>query len=249
VKKSLRLKLSCVSALLTLLCSLASAQNATFDMMDWMTMDPFGSHITGSGTPIWTVMDSAQNNFYWIKNAQGYPWDVKKYDANLIYDWITEVSWTDPKNFKKHLGSNGMGYPLTPRFVPYTVGAAASRLSQIKIPSSSTNFEIHDTPGNCSAYHKSNLGYAKTEVWGPYYESLGGDLPPNTETLHLNWMWSCDSSYRNCKTKEVYTLMQVYGNVRWQNYKLVNGQYVLQQTSLRNVITSGTITPVHPCWK
>jgi len=248
VKKSLRLKLSRVSALLTVLCSLTSAQNATFDMMDWMTMDPFGSHMTGSGTPIWTVMDSAQNNFYWIKNAQGYPWDVKKYDANLIYDWITEVSWTDPKTFKKHLGSNGMGYPLTPRFVPYTVGAVASRLWQIKIPSSSTNFEIHDTPGNCSAYHKSNLGYAKTEVWGPYYESLGGDLPPNTETLHLNWMWSCDSSYRNCQTKEVYTLMQVYGNVRWQNYKLVNGQYVLKQTSLRNVVTSGTITPVHPCW-
>jgi hypothetical protein len=248
VKKSITLALVCLPILILLLCALGSAQTTTFDMLDWMTMDPFGSYMTGTGTPIWTVMDSANNQFYWVKKAQGYPWDVKKYDANLIYDWITEVSWTDPTNYKKHIGSNGMGYPLTPRFVPYTVGASATRLSQIKIPTSSTNFEIHDTPGNCTAYHKSNLGYAKTEVWGPYYEALGGDLPPNTMTLHLNWMWSCNSSYNYCATKEVYTLLQVYGNVRWQNYKLSNGRYVLQQTSLRNVVSSGTMTPVHPCW-
>jgi hypothetical protein len=181
-------------------------------MLDWMTMDPFGSHMTGTGTPIWTVMDSTHGKFYWVKSAKAYPWDVKRYDANFIYDWVTEVSWTDPKNYKKHLGSNGMGYPITPPLVSYTVGASASMLSQIKIPSSSTNFEIHGTPGNCTSYHKSNLGYAKNEVWGPYYESLGGDLPNNAETLHINWMWSCDSSYNNCATKEVYTLLQVYGN-------------------------------------
>jgi hypothetical protein len=247
VKKPL-LTFACITTLLLLSCSLSIAQTATFDMLDWMTMDPFGSYMTGTGISIWTVMDSANNQFYWVKKAQGYPWDVKKYDANLIYDWVTEVSWTDANNFKKHIGSNGMGYPLTPRFVPYTVGAPPKRLNTIKIPSSSTNFEIHDTPGNCTAYHKSNLGYARTEVWGPYYESLGGTLPNNTETLHLNWMWSCDVSYNNCATKEVYTLMQAYGNVRWQNYKLSSGRYVLQQTSLRNVVTPGTITPVHPCW-
>jgi hypothetical protein len=74
------------------------------------------------------------------------------------------------------------------------------------------------------------------------------DLPPNTTTLYLNWMWSCNSSYNNCATKEVYTLMQVYGKVRWQRYKLSNGRYILQQTSRRNVVTPGTITPIHPCW-
>ena len=248
MKKPL-LTFACISTMLFLSCTVSIAQTATFDMLDWMTMDPFGSHMTGTGTPIWTVMDSANNKFYWVKSVKGYPWDVKKYDANFIYDWVTEVSWTDPRNYKKHLGSNGMGYPITPRLVPYTVGASASMLSQINIPNSSTNFEIHDTPGNCTAYHKSNLGYAKNEVWGPYYESLGGDLPNNAETLHINWMWSCDSSYNNCGTKEVYTLLQAYGNVRWENYKLVNGQYVLRQTSLRNVVTTGTITPVHPCWK
>src|SRR5438045_3375642 len=66
----------------------------------------FGSHMAGISTPKWSVMDSPNSQFYWVKSAQGYPWDVKKYDANLIYDWVTEVSWTDPKNFKKHLRSN-----------------------------------------------------------------------------------------------------------------------------------------------
>jgi hypothetical protein len=134
VKKSITLALVCLPILILLLCALGYAQTATFDMLDWMTMDPFGSYMSGPGTPIWTVMDSANNQFYWVKKAQAYPWDVKKYDANLIYDWITEVSWTDPNNYKKHIGSNGMGYPLTPRFVTYTVGASANRLSQIKIP-------------------------------------------------------------------------------------------------------------------
>jgi hypothetical protein len=243
------LKCACISLLLVLFSGLSSAQTATFDMLDWMTMDPFGSHMTGPGTPMWTVMDPSHGKFYWVKGSYGYPWDVKKYDAYFIYDWVTEISWTDPRNFKRHIGVNGKGYPLTPRFVPYTVGAPAALLSQIKIPSSGTNFEIHDTPGNCSAYHKSNLGYAKTEVWGPYYESLDGDLPPNAETLHLIWMWSCDSSYNSCKTMEVFTLIQAYGNVRWENYKLIGGQYVLQQSSLRNVVTLGTGSAVHPCWK
>jgi hypothetical protein len=101
---------------------------------------------------------------------------------------------------------------------------------------------------SCSQYRLSNLGYAKTEIWGPFYESLGGDLPPNTETLHLNWMWSCDYSYNNCKVKERFTLMKAYGNVKWENYKLSAGQYVLQQSSLRNVTMLGTTTAVHPCW-
>jgi len=232
--------------LVLFLCGSSLGQTATFDMLDWMTMDSFGSHTKGVGAAMWSVMDSAQNQFYWVKNAKGYPWDVKKYDANFIYDSITEVNWTDPHAFKKHIGPNGKGYPVTPRFVPYVPGASPKNLSTITIPSSSTNFEIHSS---CSRYTKSNLGYAKTEVWGPFYESLGGDLPPYTETLHLNWLWSCDSSYRNCKTKEQFTLMKAYGNVKWNNYQLQNGKYVLLQSSMRNTVQSGTVTPVHPCWK
>ena len=225
--------------------TLSSAQTAKFDMLDWMTMDPFGSHMSGTGTPMWTVMDSAHGKFYWVKSPKGYPWDVKSFDSNFIYDTITEVSWSDPQTFKRHIGPNGKGYPITPRFVPYVPGAAPTKLWTITIPPSSTNFEIHSS---CSQYRMSNLGYAKTEIWGPFYESLGGDLPPNTETLHLNWLWSCDSSYNNCKVKERFTLMRAYGSVKWENYKLSSGQYVLQQASLRNVASLGITSAVHPCW-
>jgi len=245
VKKLLALNFVCISVLILMFCSLAFGQNATFDMIDWMTMDPFGSHLTGSGTSMWPVMDAAHSQFYWVKGANGYPWDVKKYDANYIYDWVTEVNWSDPRTYKRHIGPTGKGYPITPRFVPYTIGDPAKMLSQIKIPPSGTNFEIHSS---CTQYTKSNLGYAKMEIWGPYYESLGGDLPPNLETLHHKWMWSCDASYNNCQTKEVFTLAQAYGNVRWQNYKLVNGSYSLVQTSLKNIVVPGSISAVHPCW-
>ena len=74
-------------------------------------------------------------------------------------------------------------------------------------------------------------------------------MPPYTEALHLNWLWSCDSSYNNCKIKEQFTLMKAYGNVKWNNYQLQNGKYILLQSSMRNTVQSGTVTPVHPCWK
>jgi len=43
--------------------------------------------------------------------------------------------------------------------------------------------------------------------------------------------------------------MKAYGNVKWNNYQLQNGKYVLRQSSMRNTVQSGTVTPVHPCWK
>jgi hypothetical protein len=232
--------------LITILGNLALGQTAKFDMLDWMTMDPFGSHLTGSGTSMWPYMDKTQGQFYWIKGPNGYPWDVKKFDANYIYDWVTEVNWSNPRTYKRHIGPIGRGFPLTPRFVIYRVGDPPKKLSTIATPPSGTNFEIHS---GCTKYTKSNLGYVKAEVWGPFYETLGGDMPPNMETLHLAWLWSCDSSYNKCKTKEVFTLAKAYGNVRWQNYKLVSGQYSLIQTSLKKTVVPGTVAPVHPCWK
>jgi hypothetical protein len=61
------MRLGRVSVLILLLSSLSSAQKAKLDMLDWMTMDPFGSHMSGSGTPMWTVMDAAQGKFYWVR--------------------------------------------------------------------------------------------------------------------------------------------------------------------------------------
>jgi hypothetical protein len=131
------------------------------------------------------------------------------------------------------------------------IGAVRSRLASqepVHHPDSAFRHKIRN-PLQLFNYTVSNLGYAKTEVWGPFYESFGGDLPPNLETLHLNWLWSCDSSYNNCKTKEQFTLAKVYGNVRWNNYQLQNGKYVLLQSSTRNTVQPGTATAVHPCWK
>src|SRR5438552_7553403 len=39
--------------------------------------------------------------FVWTKGANGYPWDVKTFDQNFVYDRSTELTWTDPQTFKK----------------------------------------------------------------------------------------------------------------------------------------------------
>ena len=155
--------------LVLFLCGSSLGQTATFDMLDWMTMDSFGSHTKGAGAAMWSVMDSAQNQFYWVKNAKGYPWDVKKYDANFIYDTITEVNWTDPHAFKKHIGPNGKGYPLTPRFVPYVPGASPKTcgrsLFRPQAPTSKSIPAVPVTQNRTWAMPKPRFGDHSTNRW------------------------------------------------------------------------------------
>lgn len=221
----------------------------TLDMIDWMTMDPdlaATSFMSGTSTPIYTVMDAANSRFWWIKNAAGSPWDVKNYDANLIYDKYTEQIFSDPHSYKDH-APGGLGYPWAHRFVTYNPRTPGIKIDEID--TFPANFDVYNNASACGGItSSSNLGHVKTELWGPFTESLGGSLPNNLTTFHLNWLWSCDASYNNCATKETFTLSQRYGQIRWQNYSLVSGVYQLQQDVLKNTVSAGTTTPVHPCF-
>jgi len=63
----------------------------------------------GNANPIYSsiVPDYANNNygssgyFIWTKSPNGYPWDVKTFDYNYIYDRSTELNWNDPTSFKR----------------------------------------------------------------------------------------------------------------------------------------------------
>lgn len=234
-------------ALLALLGMAVSAMAATcpsgaYDMLDWMTLDPAiasVSHLDGSGTSQYTARDFLNRRFYWIKGAGGFPWDVNTYTDAGIYQWITEQNWSDPTTYKN------FEFPIlwSPRCVP--IPQVAGKLTSVLVPASQTWYDIHSS---CWAYTRHNLNYVVNEVWGPYNQTIGGDLPPNTPTLELSYRWGCNSAYSSCTNKEVFSFQRRYGLVRWRHYQLQNGVYVMVQQSDKNVISPGTITPYHPCW-
>ena len=115
--------------------------------------------------------------------------------------------------------------------------------------SSDTRFGIYanqnDFANQTQTY--SNLGTAKWTLTGPYIETIpgaGGNLPPNLNTIHLEYEWSLDGSYnhKSGSVKETYTLCQPYGLVHWQtqNWNVGNGSYDPPNDATNyNILTSG----------
>lgn len=86
-----------------------------WDVLSVSVLDPGLStnyYMTGSlnGTSTaykFTTWNQQENKVYYVKNPQGYPWDINLYDGNYIYQWITENVWGDPYTYKKF--NNGSG--------------------------------------------------------------------------------------------------------------------------------------------
>lgn len=234
--------------LATLVSTLSYAQAppcaaGQYDMLDWMTLDTATTqHMTGNANPLYTVLP-ANNVFWWLKgdySGQGYPWDVQYYDANNIYQWITEYTWTDPRTFKAFANKTGVAW--SPICVPQ--GSPGQKLSSITVPNASTAYNVYL---NCVKQGTQYLGNTINEVWNYGNLNVGGNVGTHSD-LQLSYRYGCDSAYNNCTYKEVYDFMQAYGLVRWTYYKLVNGTYVQQsQTVYNNVVSGGDPTPYFPC--
>lgn len=206
-------------------------------------MDPSLSathHMSGTANPIYTTVQP--DRFFWTKSGQGFPWDVKLYDQNYIYIWVTEWDWHNPSTYKVFhsptLGNYNM--PMAPRF---TKGGYPA--STIKV--SDSTYEIHTS---CTSYTTKNLGYVINEVWGPYNETLGGTLPDNLETLIISYCYSCDASYSNCKHKEEFHVAKPYGLVKWQHQLLQSdGTYAPpDNVTYLNRLVAGQTTNVTTCF-
>jgi hypothetical protein len=215
----------------------------TYDMLQWMTMDPSLSadhHLSGTANPIYTTVLS--DRFYWTKSGKGHPWDVKLYDDNYIYLWATEWDWHNPSTYKifhsPKLGNYNM--PMVPR---HAKGGFPG--SRIKI--SDSTYEIHSS---CTDYVTKSLGYVINELWGPYKETLGGSLPDNLETLVISYRYSCDASYSNCKHKEEFHVAKPYGLVKWQHQMLgANGKYAAPDNiTFINTLKAGQTRVVTSCF-
>jgi hypothetical protein len=213
-----------------------------YNMLEWMNLDTATTqHLTGNSNPLYTVLP-ANNVFWWLKGASGYPWDVQYYDANNIYQWITESVWSDPTTFKAFDNKTGLAW--SPICVPK--GSQGLRLSSITVPSANTAYHFYDH--SCVKQTTTHyLGNTVNEVWNYGNLDVGGNVG-NHPDLQLAYRYTCDNAYTNCTYKEVYDFMQSYGLVRWTYYKLINGTYVQQnQTVFNTVTTPGAPTPYFPC--
>ena len=220
-----------------------SSTTITYDMLAWMTMRSDLSadhHMAGTANPLYTSMRS--DRYFWTKTGAGFPWDIQLYDKNFVYLWVTELDWQNPRSFKVfHSPTLGkFNLPLVPRFAK---GGFPG--SSVKVADSS--YEIHS---DCNSFVTKNLGHVINEVWGPYKESLGGQLPNNLETLVISYRYSCDANYSNCANKEEFHVARPYGLVKWQHQALgANGTYNLpDNVTYFNKMVSGQTTPVTACF-
>ncbi|HET7209365.1 MAG TPA: hypothetical protein VFI95_22505 [Terriglobales bacterium] len=222
-----------------------SCPSGTEDMLNYFVMgypmrvDSFMG--PGNANPIYSsiVPDNGAapyadaGYFVWTKSAVGYPWDIKTWDSNYVYDRTTELSWTDPTAFKRF----NQDLPMSRRCVP--VGSSGGTL---KIANSKTSYQSY---GQCTAYQTQNLGYVVNTISAPALVNVGN--VGTVKTRSFTYKYSCDSSYSHCKYKEVFSLGYQIGLFDWKYYANQNGTWVFQQESVINNQKGGQTTPSLPC--
>ncbi len=220
-----------------------TAVATTYDMLSWMTMSPnlaVDHHMAGTANPLYTNVTASR--FYWTKTAGGYPWDIQLYDKNYIYLWVTELNWQNPRTFKvfKSAKLGKFNLPLAPRFAKGGYPGSSIKISD-------STYQIHS---DCNSFVTKNLGHVINEIWGPYKESLGGQLPANLQTLVVSYRYSCDANYANCANKEEFHLAKPYGLVKWQHQTLGADRTYdpPDKVTYFNHMISGQTTPITACF-
>ena len=225
--------------------AIQSCPSATEDMMNYFVMG-YPNRLSqymgpGNANPIYTSITpdlgssfATSGEFEWIKSSIGYPWDIKTFDSNYIYDRTTELSWTDPTAFKRF----NTDLPLSRRCVPVN-GAGGS----IKVPAANTNYTSY---ANCLPAVTQPLGYVVNTISSPKFVNLNGTLG-SVKTRYFTYRYSCDSNYEHCTYEEVFSLGLGVGLFDWKYYVNQNGTFLLKQESVINQFDSGAATPYLPC--
>jgi len=195
----------------------------------------------GNANPIYSSIDpdlgtdfATSGTFFWVKSANGYPWDVDPFDQNFIYHRATELKWVDPATFKRQV--NDM--PISPRCVPRN-GAG----SPIQITPAQSAYSFYS---NCQPYQSANLSYVSNSISKATSVNTGGNLGTVT-TRYLTYKYACNSSYSSCGYMEVFALGKNIGLYDWTYYTNQNGRWVLNQESIINNFSVGHSTPYFAC--
>lgn len=234
-----------------LLCAVAAYSQAfscpagTEDMMNYFVMgypNRLGNYMgPGNANPIYStivpddgVTMAPSGYMVWTKSHSGYPWDVKSFDQNYVYDRTTELSWSDPTSFKRF----NADLPMTQRCVP--LGKAGAT---VKVPATNTKFSFY---ASCQSYKTQDLNYALNTTSKPLLVNGVGNLG-SVLTRYFRYHYGCNSSYGGCTDMEVFSLGYLVGLYDWKHYVSQNGKWNLVQESQINQLDVGQTTPYLPC--
>jgi hypothetical protein len=231
-----------------------------WDVLSVMMMDPglaAGYHMEGitGGLPsayIYTLWDQSQNKVYYVKNPQGNPWDINLYDANYIYQWVTELQtwngvnhWNDPKSCKKfNNASQSDTADFSMRWAARcaTPGGANSSIWNPPPTAQPNNTNYYTYVDQALQSPPQNLDYSLLELdpTGTMAIVDHRASPPkefSITILPLVYSYSCSVSgdVRSCKQREVFAygldttvnpvdnVKHSYGWVSWHYYANATG--------------------------
>jgi hypothetical protein len=184
------------------------------------------------GQPIYTSVIG--NQIWYVKNKQGFPWDMNTFDDDFVYQSITEVNWQEPKQFKIFASKS---WPKANGAIVWT--PRDYEKNAWDMVSESTYRAYSD----CSNFTTKNLGgpvITVTET--PKQIDLGGDLGKQF-SLQMHYYWGAA-----VENLEINTYALGFGWAQWELWSWNGTRYVQKQVSAFNHIApGGNVHPVFPC--
>jgi hypothetical protein len=237
-----------------------------WDVVNWMFGTQFTSNPNGymansggqSSTPIyptlWPQTSTAQGKIWYSKGTithdnqtEGYAWDVNTYDSNYVYFALTNPAGTwnfpDYRQYADPQTLNGF-YPIAPRCVSKT---QTTKYFDYSIPHSPTDYSQYFAVDNCVVGQTQYLGGADMQLWPPTtYPGLPS--PMNTWSLmNLLYNYGWNTSANNWNSVEKFWFSETYGWVAWEQWNLVNGMYVKENSAyMANYKSTGNVPPAQP---
>lgn len=224
------------------------------DIMDWISIDSrrTGQHLTGTGNPHYSYIDTDGTKFWSQKGSGGNPWDIFPYgttgqanacpnDVNgapMFCHWITE-------NGDENAFSNARAYKrlvtpiaLTHRY--FDGNTTESNTTAGPNPLKRTlNCELDGEP---TINLGQTMGAREAIVTTPWGGAVG-----TQRTLVLDWHYTFSGGvYQN---REQFYYVRGWGLVQWQNEQWNGSTYVPSQTVTDTTLTAGGApTPNFPCY-
>lgn len=189
-----------------------------------------GMNLTNNSKVYAYHRDTGQSMWF-TKTKNGFPWDIKQYDQNFIYDTGTELDWSSPKDFK-------LMNPKVPMCVRFWDGNPTSyQFNQ---------HATYDVYGNCKVVAHGDVGPVYYTLQGPFQMDFGGDVGV-ANTILLTYYWA------DKKNREQLFLTDRVGWCVWTHANLVQlspstADYVVDSYVVHNQIVSGQLVPQFPCF-
>ncbi len=232
--------------------STITCQSGYWDTLSVMMMDPGlapNYHMEGYGPSgpnayMYTTWDQNASKLYMVKNPAGHPWDIDLYDANYVYQWVTEVDWNSDSTCKKF--NNGSGQSNSDYSFPWVARCGLPGTSSIWTapppPYSGLNTNYY-TISSGQVTKQQNLGWALLELKPTatvtLYDTRSVPTTQFTATdMPIQYTYSCylAQNVDSCATREVFDyavdsnvnpvdkVKHSYGWVQWRQYN--NTAYV-----------------------